>query len=58
MASVKKLLNISMKYLVVSYYYNIVYPARKGTFDIKQGFWVRKWQYLKEICYTRVFDQN
>ena len=49
MASVKKLLNISLA---------TVYSARKGTFDIRQGFWVRKWQYLKQICYTRVFDQN
>ena len=34
----------------------IVYPARKGA--LSQGFWVREWRHLKQICYTRVFDNN
>ena len=35
-----------------------VYLARKCTLNTSQVFWVSKWKYLKQIRYTRVFNNN
>ena len=35
-----------------------VYLARKCTLNTRQVFWVSKWKYLKQMRYTRVFNNN